>query len=180
MLKSKFLKAWIPLVILSTIFFGTLYLTLQQSYRLTSNDPQIQVAEDLKEVLQKGTSAQEVVGLEQIDIAKSLSSFIIIFDDNGKPVASQAVLDGRIPTPPDGVFENTKKKGEHRVTWEPKKGVRIASVLVRFEGSKPGYILTGRSLREVESRISGLNLQIGIPFAASLILTLIAIIILGV
>ncbi len=154
------LRIWFPVAFVATILSVLIYLSIQQSFRLSANDPQIQIAEDNAQLLLNGKSVQEVIGQLQVDISKSLSPFIIIFDDSTKPVASQAVLEGRIPTPPTGVFTYTKQHKQDRITWEPKPGVRIAAILVHFEGANPGFILVGRSLRETENRESRLGLQV--------------------
>ena len=180
---SGILRSWLPIATTVVMLSGLVYLAVQQSYRQGANDPQIQIAQDLKETLQNGKSAQDLVGqtitlATQVDLRKSLASFVIIFDDNGKPIASQAVLDGRIPTPPPGVFSYTKTKKEDRFSWEPKPGVREATVLLRFEGSKPGFVLVGRSLKEVENRVSQLGQRMAVALGAILLLSLILAIIL--
>src|SRR5207247_1903018 len=76
----------------------------------------------------------------------------IIFDTAGQPVASSARLSGAIPIPPNGVFANVRQAGEERLTWEPQPGVRSATVITRVDGPTPGFVLAGRSLREVEQR----------------------------
>jgi len=47
------------------------------------------------------------------------------------------------------VLSSTKNGSENWVTWQPRGGVRIAAVVVKSQG---GYVLAGRSLREVEKR----------------------------
>ncbi|HEU4413536.1 MAG TPA: hypothetical protein VFT65_02040 [Candidatus Angelobacter sp.] len=41
-----------------------------------------------------------------------------------------------------------------KVTWQPKPGVRLASVIRRVPGKTPGFVLAGRSLRLVEEQES--------------------------
>ncbi len=153
-------KIWLPIAFASTIISGLIYVSVQQNYRLSANDPQTQIAQDLSEILQNGKNASEIVGQTQVNISKSLATFIIIYNDQGKPVASQAVMDGRIPTPPQGVFDYTKTNLQNKITWQPKNGIRIAAIIHKFEGSNPGFILVGRSLREVEERVVKLATQV--------------------
>lgn len=174
-----FLRLFLPIAFVSTAASGLIYISVQQVLRQAANDPQIQIAKDLALALQNGKTAQEIIGQTQVELNKSLATFIIIFDDNGKPIASQAVLDGRIPTPPKGVFEYTKIHKEDRITWEPKANVRIASIIERFEGSNPGFILVGRSLAEVEKRVSTLGMQVKLGLAAALLGSLVILIIIG-
>lgn len=167
------LKIWLPLAATTTALSGLIYLSVQQNFRQGANDPQIQIAQDSAQALQSGKPAQEVVGQIQVDLNKSLASFIIIFNDAQKLTASQAVLDGRIPTPPKGVFDYTRTHKEDRVTWQPKTNLRIAAVLERFEGSNPGFVLVGRSLKEVELREEQLTHYVMLGLIAALITSLI-------
>ena len=51
----------------------------------------------------------------------------------------------------------TKDNNEDRITWQPKKGVRNAIVVRSYHvtvSTSTGYIMAGRSLREVENRVS--------------------------
>jgi hypothetical protein len=56
-------------------------------------------------------------------------------------------LDGHDPVPPRGVLDAARQDPPNAVTWEPRAGVRIASVTVPWNS---GTVLGGRSLREVE------------------------------
>lgn len=131
---------------------GLIYATVQQVLRSDANDPQIQMAEDAAAALGAGEQVQSFVPVQKIDIATSLASFMIVFDASGNPLASSAQLDGQVPTIPSGIFAYVKQNGEDRVTWQPQPGVRIAAVVTRFQGTHPGFVLAGRSLREVEAR----------------------------
>jgi len=148
------LKQWLPIAATATVLCFLVYLAVQQALRESANDPQIQMAEDA--AARFGSGAALLQGLfeptESIDIAKSLAPFIIIYDDDGKAVASTGGLHGQPPSPPPGVFDYVRQNGEERVTWQPEPGVRIASVVVRATGTRAGFVLAGRSLREVEKR----------------------------
>jgi hypothetical protein len=91
-----------------------------------------------------------------VDIAHSLSPFLIVYNDQGQPLGSNAQLNGQTPTPPAGVFEHVRQHGEERFSWQPvlgrDHGVRIAAVLERVTGPQPGFVLAGRNMREVEAR----------------------------
>ncbi len=92
---------------------------------------------------------------DSIDMAQSLSPFLIAYDAQGNPVGTQAKLNGKIPAPPKGVFENVRSNGEERFSWEPQPGVRIAAVMLHIPAGanvKEGFVVAGRSLREVEVR----------------------------
>lgn len=166
------IKAWISLAVVITALCGLIYLAVQQDIRQSANDPQIQISEDIADSLTAGKKLEEILPSLDIDISKSLSPFIIIFNDTGKPITSNAQLSGRIPTPPPGVFSYTKKHGQDRFTWEPKTGVRIAAVVTSFKQGS-GFVLVGRSLREVEKREDRLFKHVGLAWGISLAATFI-------
>jgi len=134
----------------------------QQVLRQGANDPQIQMASDLAARLnQYGVSD----GLRQgalldsgskVDMDRSLAPFLIVYNDQGEPLASQAVLNGQTPIPPAGVFDHVRQHEQARVSWQPalgrEHGVRIAAVIMRVNGAQPGFVLAGRNMREVEAR----------------------------
>jgi hypothetical protein len=170
-LKAVF-KNWIPFVVAITAFCALTYATVQQSYRQNANDPQIQMAHDAVDTIINGKDVKTVVPVDKVSVAKSLAPFLIAFDREGNEIASSVTLDGQTPELPGGVLDSTRKLGENRVTWQPKDGVRIAAVIVSYEG---GYVLAGRNLREVEVREDQLTTFTGITWVLALLATLMAI-----
>jgi hypothetical protein len=152
------LKVWIPLAIVTTLLCGLVYLAIQHDLRIGGNDPQIQIAEDVSRQIETGQNPLDFIPPIKVEISKSLANYIIVFDEKGKLISSSAVLDGKDPVIPSGVFITTKNKGETRFTWQPRAGVRSAVVVNYFKGPTNGYVLVGRSLREVENRESNLEL----------------------
>jgi hypothetical protein len=142
-------KKWLPLAIVTAGLCGLIYLTVQQSLRSYANDPQIQMAEDAASALDAGANADQLVPAQKVDIAASLAPFMMVFDDAGNILASSAMLHNENPALPAGVLDYTRQKGEDRVTWQPESSVRIATVIVKNDG---GFVLAGRSLREIEKR----------------------------
>lgn len=137
------------LMTLTTFVAAIAYLVPQQVLRMSANDPQMQLAEDAASRLSSGEPAAQVVPERPIDMASSLAPFVIVYNDSGRPVASSANLDGTVPAPPRGVFEVARVNHEHSVTWQPRSGVRIASVITR---TRNGFVVAGRNMREVENR----------------------------
>lgn len=129
--------------------YGTVYVVTQQVLRIGANDPQIQMAEDMATQLSSGSGTSLFALAPKTDIAASLAPFYMIYDQNRQLVVGTAVLDGNSPVLPPGVLSNAKTDRENRLTWQPRGGVRIAAVVVKY---KDGYVLAGRSLREVEKR----------------------------
>lgn len=154
-----------------------LYAIPQHVLRSGLNDPQVQLASDTAARIEQGAAPTEAVpSSQQIDMARSLSPFVIVYDEQGHPVASQGLLNGSIPSPPPGVFENVLKNGEERLSWQPVRGpggVRIATVIERVKGAHPGYVLAGRNMREVEARIADVGTMAGLTWLGMLGLILI-------
>ena len=149
----QILKRWLPLAAVIVILSGTIYGTTQQVLRQSANDPQVQMARDAGAALAKGAVPASVVSRgASVNLNISLSPFISVYDDSGMSLESTGVLSGKPPVPPAGVFEYTRKYKEDRITWQPEPDVRLAIVMVRYEGSRPGFVLVGRSLAEVEQR----------------------------
>lgn len=150
------------LAVLATGLALALYAIPQQVLRQGANDPQIQMATDVASILDRYGVTD---GLHQgallnsggvVDMSRSLSPFLIVYNDQGQPLGSNVQLDGKTPTLPAGVFAYTKSHREDRVTWEPIPGshtVRIAAIVERVEGNQPGFVLAGRNMREVEARV---------------------------
>jgi hypothetical protein len=170
------LRQWIPLAIVVTAVCGLVYLAVQQGLRQTANDPQIQIAEDAAAALENGASVESVVPADKVAAERSLAPFVMVFDDRGEVLGSSALLHGRIPQLPMGVLDYVRAHGEDRVTWEPEAGVRIAAVIVRHEGAQPGFVLAGRSLREVEVREGNAELEAGAAWIVTLAASLAAVV----
>ena len=157
---------------ISTVLALALYTIPQQVLRQGANDPQIQMAGDLAARLEQGIAPAEAVPAGSVDIARSLSPFVIAYDDQGQPLGSNAQLNGQTPTPPKGVFEYTRIHGEERISWQPvlgrEHGVRIAAVIERVNGPHPGFVLAGRNMREVEAREQQVEQMAGLAWIAML------------
>jgi hypothetical protein len=165
-------------VILSALATGlalALYAIPQSVLRQGANDPQIALAGDLAAKLEQGVTPAAAVPSASVDIARSLSPFVIVYDDQGHPLASQAELNGQTPILPAGVFSNVRQRGEERLSWQPVLGsehsVRIAAVIERVQGvngGQSGFVLAGRNMREVESRISQVSQMAGLTWIGML------------
>lgn len=159
-----------------TLAIGFAFLIGQQLLRMGANDPQVEIIEGISEALGLGQDPAAFSSLNPTDIAKSLSPFVIIYDSQGKVVSGTGQLDGQAPTPPSAVFDIAKAKGQHRLTWEPKKGIRSAVVIKEYKaGETSGFALVGKSLREVELRTKTLLKFSGIAWAIALVVSMLAV-----
>jgi hypothetical protein len=163
------LKFWIASLIVVTLLCGLTYVITQHILRADANDPQIQMAEDAATALAKGQPPQSVLPRTKVAMDKSLAPFVIIYDSAGQPVATSGTINNQAPLLPNGVLEATKQNGEDRITWQPQNDTRIAAVITAYSGTTEGFVLAGRSLREVESRESEVLIYTIIAWIASLI-----------
>jgi hypothetical protein len=176
---SKTFLIWLPFAVAITLLCGLIYAAVQQDYRMSANDPQIQAAQDAAQALAAGANPQQIVPPYQTDMAASLSPYIILFADQGQTVISSAVLNGKSPTLPSGVLDYARTHGEDRFTWQPAPGVRSAAVIDRIKnassGANMGFVLVGRSLREVEIREDNLMKIVALAWLVTMIAVFAAI-----
>lgn len=162
------LKYFTPLAIVITLLSGLMYVTGQQLLRISANDPQIQFAQDIAASLNSGNTPQAIIPASRVDMAKSLATFIMVFDAKGTLMLSTGEINGKEPTVPVGVFDYVTKNGEDRFTWQPQSGVRNAVVATKY---KNGFVLVGRSLKEVEKREDNLLKVVIFGWVATMIAT---------
>jgi hypothetical protein len=166
-LSRRAVAIFLPLAVLATLTCGLVYVEVQQALRSGANDPQYQMAEDTASRLDAGAKAADLVDTaERVDAATSLAPFTIIFDSAGRVLASDVVLDGGQPVPPSGVLSAAKPGSPNAVTWQPREGVRIASVTVAWSG---GTVLVGRSLQRVEEQEWNTQLIAGAAWLVALV-----------
>jgi hypothetical protein len=151
------MRLWLPLALVITLLSGLIYTAAQQVLRLSANDPQIQMAQDAAAALTAGASVESLVPATPVDIATSLAPYLVVYDETSRAVAGSARLHGALPALPSGVFEYVRRAGLDKISWQPEPGVRSAAVVAPAGGAHPGFVMAGRSLREVENRIDSLG-----------------------
>jgi hypothetical protein len=172
MIVRRALLLFVPLAVVITALSGLAYLIGQQGQRTGANDPQVQIAEDAAARLDAGESAAAVVRTGRpVDVARSLAPFVVVYDTTGTPLATDGELDGSAPVVPTGVLDAARARGVNTVTWQPRAGVRIATVTVPWKG---GTVTAGRSLRLVEERVDDLTRLVGLAWIVTLGATLVA------
>ena len=167
-------KFWIVLSVATTFLSLLILITAHQTLRQGANDPQIQLAEDLAAKLLRGMDTDQLVEGEKVNPVKSLDIITIIYSAQEEPIYSSAILDGKTPELPKGVLEHARNQEIHKLTWQPKDTVRIATVIKYFKGESEGYVLVGRSLKEVELRKEMVLHQAILGWAGTLVATFMA------
>lgn len=149
---SEVVRGILLAILVMSMSYGVIYLVNQQQLRQSGNDPQIQMVEDYANQLGMGSSLSIFNDTKLVDIDKSLSPYVMVYDNSGKMMFSSARLSGNIPNLPSGVLDYTRTHQDDIVTWQPRVGVRQATVVKYFKGVDSGFVVAGRSLREVELR----------------------------
>lgn len=161
---------FVPLAVVATGLAGLVYLVAQQDGRWQANQPQVQLAEDAAARLDAGGTPAGQVGPVQIDVARSLAPFVVVYGLTGNVLATDGTLDGAAPAVPPGILASARATGRDAVTWQPRAGVRIATVTVPWSGGS----VAGRSLRLVEEHATALELIVGAGWLATLVALAIA------
>jgi len=173
-LTGRILARWLQLAALATATSMLVYLAVQQVGRQTANDPQLQIARDAATAITSGHRAENVASGPVVDIGRSLAPWITVTDDKGTILSSSARLHGDARTVPIGVLDHARASGEERVTWQPERGVRMATVVVHNRTG--GFVIAGRSLEESEARTAAYGKLILAGWFATLIGLLVIVI----
>jgi hypothetical protein len=160
--------AFLSQLVVISLICAMLYLTVQQCYRMGANDPQLQISSNICDRLSRGQPAGNLFNGDSLDIARTQSTFGVLFDPSGQPIQSTGLLNGKMPHLPSGVFAFTKDKGEDRISWQPERGVRIAMVIQQVSAPGIGFVGIGRSLKDVEERIQNLGWMVLICWLISI------------
>jgi hypothetical protein len=156
-----------------TILIGLIYVSVQQSHRSAANDPQLQIARDITERLKNNRSIDHLMTGDTIDISKSGAVFTVLYTPGGEPLRSNGLLDGNLPRVPKGVLDYSRRHEEDVLSWQPRRGVRMALVVESVQAGGIGFVAVGRSLQETEKRVSNLNLMLLLGWLACLAVILI-------
>jgi hypothetical protein len=178
-LLTRTFVSWLPLGIAITAMCGLVYVAVQQNYRQSLNDPQIQIAEDTATELAGGSTPEQVVPAPgEIDIANSLAPWVAVYSSTGTVLVSSGEENGNMPQLPFGVFadakantgKDTTQQYEDRITWQAGAGVRQAVVVVWVPQTSQ-FVASGRNMFEVENREGQLEFTVGIGWLVTMVAT---------
>jgi hypothetical protein len=144
----------LALALVLTLAGGVTAVTMQQMLRRGADQPQVDMADRYAGEIGLGEAPGDVVPPGYVDLERSLQPFVIFYDDYGRPGTGTGYIDQSLPVLPSGVLEFVRSHGSENVTWQPRPGIRIASVIKHVTGKGSGFILAGRSLRTVEEQES--------------------------
>ena len=144
---KKTFAVWLLIMFMATFASSLVYLISQRSLRLGADELPVLLANTVLTRLKSEQSPKSSIPSEKVDISTSLSAFVMVYDSDKDLIASSGNMRGSQPLYPAGVLDNIGKDNESRVTWQPDKGLRFASVAIRYNN---GYVVAARSLTEVE------------------------------
>ncbi|HEX7405213.1 MAG TPA: hypothetical protein VF307_04740 [Candidatus Nanopelagicaceae bacterium] len=143
------LLTWLLLTFLLALSILTSYFFVQQEGRSAINLPLIQSVQVVKESLASGVTAKQVLAGREIDLSINQNPFITLYSMDKKVIGSNSHYKGATLLIPRGILDRSAREGEVRVTWQPTRELRFASVTEFVPGL--GYICVAQSLKEVEN-----------------------------
>ena len=159
------LAAWIIGVIVATFTLGTVYVVAQQLDRQAADQVGAQLATQVASELSAGSSAT-IDALPRVDLAASLAPFVVVYDASGHPVSGNGYLDGRLAEPPSGVISAAASDGSNHVSWQPRPGLRFATVEIR---SGDRVVMGAQSLIPTEQRADRLGMLVAFAWLGTMI-----------
>ena len=150
---GKAARAWLAMAAVWSGAMAGNVLLQHQVLREQGNDPQVQMAEDAAATLARGSDPKSLfAAAAPVEIERSLAPWLVVYDAAGVPLASTGALHGAAPKMPGDLLQVALASGGLRRTWQPQPGVRQALVIVPLRQGSAGFVVAGRSLREVEAR----------------------------
>ena len=159
------LAAWIIGVVVATLTLGTVYVVAQQLERQGADEVGAQLSTQVASDLTSGSTAT-LDGLPRVDLAASLAPFVVVYDSGGHPIAGNGYLDGHLAAPPAGVIRAAASDGSNHVTWQPRPGLRFATVEVR---SGDRVVMGAQSLIPTEQRIDRLGMLVTLAWIGTMV-----------
>lgn len=126
-----------------TLLLFVVMLCMQQVWRRGADKAPQQLVTEAKStgVVPMDGEVREISSPAWVD---GRDTFVATYDANGNVQASNGRFHGALPQPPRGIFQMMQKRSEHKVTWQPQRGVRVA--LVGQPLPQGGYVVAGQSL----------------------------------
>jgi hypothetical protein len=167
---KKFLRlVFLPIIII-ILTTATAFVLLQQNIRLSADEEISTLSDNIISAVEKNRAVLDNQPQDQlVDPSKSDLIFIQAYNDDNSIIFSTLGIDGNNQSKvPQSALDAAKKNNRNNITWSPKKDIRLATVVQRFNGEKPGYIVTGRSLKTFDTKINNLGKTAGLSALASI------------
>lgn len=152
---QKFLRlAFLPIIII-ILTTATAFVLLQQNIRLGADEEISTLSDNIITAVEKNRAVLDNQPQDQlVDPTKSDLIFIQAYNDDSSIIFSTLGIDGNNQSKvPQSALDAAKKNNRNNITWSPKKDIRLATFIQRFNGDKPGFIITGRSLKTFDAKV---------------------------
>lgn len=154
---------WLVGALVLTITLAAVYLTAQQLDRQGADEQPQRLASQLASL----DEIPDAAAADRVDLASSQAVFYIVYDASGAPESGTGYLDGDLAQVPAGVITTAAEQGENSVTWQPRDGLRFATVELR-DGDR--VVLAGQSLAPSETRTENIGTLLLLGWVAGLVL----------
>ena len=144
----------------------TFLAAIQQSERLRANDNPAMIAHFIARDWDAAREPAQSLD-EPHEIRGEYVTFTTIYDNNLHLIASDGILDGQPVLAPSGVLRAASPKHDNAITWQPVRGLRLATVVVKANN---GYIVSAQNLRQTERRLERIILIVLTGYLLSLLL----------
>jgi hypothetical protein len=158
----KRLIPWLVSLVVVSLLFGSVYVSLQQIGRMADED--VPAALALAQL--SAPNPQALSSDNPVDLAKGPGTFVNVYRNDGTPVAGSGTLSGGVPRLPQGVIESTVRTGQDRVTWQPQAGIRYAIVA---RAARDTVVVAGQNLQPSETRDTKVLLFLGLGWLGSVL-----------
>jgi hypothetical protein len=159
------LLPWIVAAVVTTILFGTIYVVAQQLERQSANDAPLRLASQVADEIREGQSAT-LNAQPHVDLSRSLAVFVVVEDAQGSASAGSGFLKGALVSLPTGVLASAAQSGQDDVTWQPRTGLRFATVTLRVGDQ---FVSAGQSLAPSDARDGTVQLLVGSGWLVALL-----------
>lgn len=159
------LIAWITAAVAVSVVFATIYVVAQNAQRQWADDAPTRLASEIE----PDPLGYAEAHTEQVDLASSLGSFWVLYDDKGTAIAGTGYLDGKLAHIPNGVLDAARSSDRNRVSWQPAPGLRFATVEVATDD---GVVMAGQSLEPSEDRTATMGILVAVGWLATMLVIL--------
>jgi hypothetical protein len=159
---------WLPraaAIVVATILFGTIYVGLAQLDRLSANDAPLRLASQVAAEIREGQSTT-LDAQPHVDLSRSLAAFVVVEDAQGRSTAGSGFLKGALVSLPTGVLGAAAKSGRDDVSWQPRSGLRFATVTLKIGDQ---FVSAGESLEPSENRDGTFQLLVGVGWLMAML-----------
>ncbi len=161
-------RRWTPFTVVTTALYLFATLAMIDGARSVAYDSPREIARNIDLALDEGTDFKLFNSTRPVQIGKSLTPYVLLFDMNGTPMGGSGSVSGNFPVPPRSVFDAALERGEYDFVWEPTPSAKEAVVARYHSGKNAAFVLSGRSLTLVDARIRDIAFRSTIFWAATL------------